>query len=172
MHIVCPGLSPIVLQNLPDPDTLYPVCQLYMMQHEPSKPILYDWEVKLFLLEHIRFQSMLRLKDPKAVFLKIAEKQIVPHPRGVHLATIYTKSPLEHAWLYVGNTETRKMRPLWTSFDGIDFQDIYKRCLKLSLESASGAFSDMTRNLGQDKKDLIEELYNISTSNGERVKNP
>ena len=69
MHIVCPGLSPIVLQNLPDPDALYPVCQLYMMQHEHSKPILYNWEVKLFLLEHIRFQSMLRLKDPKDVFL-------------------------------------------------------------------------------------------------------
>ena len=167
MHIVCPGLSPIVLQNLPDPDTLYPVCQLYMMQHEPSKPILYDWEVKLFLLEHIRFQWMLHLKDPKAVFSKIAEKKIVPHPRGAHLATIYTKSPLEHAWLYVGNTDTRKMRPLWTSFDGIDFQGIYKRCLELGPEPA---FIEMTKNLGKEKQDLIEKFYNISTSNGKRVK--
>jgi len=137
-----------------------------MMQHESDEPILYDWEVRLFILEHFRFQSILKLPDPRAVFSKIAELQVVPDSRGVHLASLYTTGPLEQAWLYVGNTDTRKMRPLWTSFDGIDFQGIYKK----SWELGPDALPEMTRNLGRDKRDLMEELFNLCTSNGKRVK--
>lgn len=55
-YMISPELDPQSLRNLADPSFIFPVCQLFMTQHDWKEPVLYDWEVQLFLLEHLRFQ--------------------------------------------------------------------------------------------------------------------
>ena len=44
-HIVSPHLNPEDLKNLDDPGLIFPVCQLFVIQHEWDQPILFAWEV-------------------------------------------------------------------------------------------------------------------------------
>ena len=121
--MISPGLDFKLLQSLPDPKFIYPVCQLYIMQHEWQAPILFKWEVELFLLEHLRFQDM-----TENDFKEISRQSIQPNPRGVQLATLYTFGKIDLASKMVGKiVPIAQLMPLYTNFDGMDFQKMYNR---------------------------------------------
>ena len=154
-YMICPELDPDVLEFLPDPIFIYPVCQLYIMQHEWKSPVLYKWEVELFLLEHLLFQ---KLTDRE--FLEISQQQITPDPRGVQLATLYTRGRVDLAATLTGKiVPLIWLLPLYSSFDGIHFQKMYKWC-KLS-RSISASSEEMKK---------ISFYFNLVTNNGTCVK--
>ena len=121
--MISPELDFKLLQSLPDPRFIYPVCQLYIMQHEWQVPVLFSWEVQLFLLQHLRFQEMTE-KDFKA----ISRQSIQPNPRGIQLATLYTQGKVDLASKMAGKiVPIAHLLPLYTNFDGLAFQQMYSR---------------------------------------------
>ena len=55
--IVHPLADRLLFQEIKGED-MYMVCQLFLMQHEPTQPILAEFEVKAFILMHLRLKSM------------------------------------------------------------------------------------------------------------------
>ena len=154
-YLISPELDPEVLQFLPDPCFIYPVCQLYIMQHEWQTPILFKWEVELFLLEHLRFQ---KLTDSQ--FLEISKQRIIPDPRGVQLATLYTRGRVDLASKLAGKiVPITRVLPLYSSFDGIHFQKMYKRYKLYQTIDAS-----------RDEVKEISFYFNLITNNGTSVR--
>ena len=155
--MVSPQLDPFALRMLKDPSFIFPVCQLFIMQHELEEPVLYDWEVKVFLLEHLRFQS---LTDND--FLEISKERIVPNPRGVQLATLYTSAKFDFASKIVGKiVPIANLMPLNCSLDGIHFQKLYLDCKRINSVDLEATI---------EEKDLIRPYFDIVTSNGIKVK--
>ena len=154
-YIISPELDSQILQNLPDPSFIYPVCQLYIMQHEWQTPVLFKWEVELFLLEHLRFQ---KLTDSE--FQDISQQEIIPDPRGVQLATLYTRGRVDLASKLTGKiVPIIRVLPLYSSFDGIHFQKMYKR---YKLDQTIGASSEEVKE--------ISFYFNLITNNGTFVR--
>ena len=121
--MISPDMDFKLLQSLPDPGFIYPVCQLYIMQHEWQAPVLFKWEVELFLLEHLRFQDL-----TKHDFEEISRHSIQPSARGVQLATLYTQGKVDLASKLAGKiVPIAQLLPLYTNFDGMDFQKMYSR---------------------------------------------
>ena len=146
-----------MLQNLPDPSFIYPVCQLYIMQHEWKIPVLFKWEVELFLLEHLRFQKL-----TNSEFQEISQQEIIPDPRGVQLATIYTRGLVELASKLAGKiVRASLLMPLYCSFDGIHFQTQYNHSKSIQAVEAS---SEEMKN--------IHFYFDLVTEKGKVIKTP
>ena len=122
-----------------------------------KQPVLYDWEVQVFLLQHLRFQGM-----TDGDFEKISRQKIVPDPRGVHLATLYSRSMLEFASKNLGDLlDVVLLMPLYSSFDGIHFQELYNRCK---------AQCSIEQEANPEELNFISPYFELVTSNGKRVK--
>ena len=77
-YIINPEADPELFKAVPKEDLIM-VCKLYHMQNERRIPLLYEYEVKAFILTHLKV-------DQKEDFdLKI----FVPEPRTTQLTTIY-----------------------------------------------------------------------------------
>ena len=153
--LISPELDPEVLQNLPDPSFIYPVCQLYIIQNEWKTPVLSKQEVELFLLEHLRFQN---LTDKE--FFEISQQKITPSPRGVQLATIYARGQVGLASKLIGNiVPASLLMPVYCSFDGIHFQTMYNRYKKDGFIQASS-----------EEMDSIGFYFDLITKNGSAVR--
>ena len=155
-YIISPKLNTNVLQNLADPSFIYPVCQLFLMQQAWKTPLLYKWEVELFLLQHLRFKN---LSDND--LQEISRPKIVPAARGVHLAAIYTQGKVDLASkLSGGIVQMKYLMPLYSSFDGIHFQKLYLACKEdCSVESEASL----------DELILIRHYFDIITSDGTKI---
>ena len=155
--MISPELDPEVLQFLPDPSFIYPVCQLYIIQNEWKTPVLSKQEVQLFLLEHLRFQKLTEKE-----FLEISQQKITPSPRGVQLATIYTRGQvgLGLASKLIGNiVPACLLMPVYCSFDGIHFQAMYNRYKEDGFVKASS-----------EEMDSIGFYFDLVTKNGSAVR--
>ena len=127
------------------------------MQNNWECPLLYKWEVQLFLLQHLRFKNL-----TDADFEEISRQNVVPNPRGVELAAIYVHGRLDLASKLVGGiVELKYLLLLYSSFDGIHFQNLYLACKDFcSIESVASP----------DELVSIQKYFNLSTLNGSLVK--
>ena len=74
--VVHPLADGLLFQDL-RPEDLYMVCQLFFMQHEPTQPILAEFEVKAFILMHLRLKSM----QSESEQISSLHLDFVPRPR-------------------------------------------------------------------------------------------
>ena len=154
-YIISPELDSKILQNLPDPSFIYPVCQLYIMQHEWKAPVLFKWEVDLFLLEHLRFK---KLTDSE--FQEISQQEIIPDPRGVQLAAVYTRGLVDLASKLAGKiVPASLLMPLYCSFDGIHFQTQYNHSKSIQAVQASS-----------EEMEIIHFYFDLVTEQGKVIK--
>ena len=111
----------------------------------------------MFLLEHVRFQRLTQ-ED----LARISQEKVIPDPRGVHLATLYTRSLIDTASVVVGNiVATDKLISLLSSFDGIHFQQMYKRCKRRKSVDREATYNELS---------TIRPYFDIITSGGKNVK--
>lgn len=148
-YIVSPSLDPDDLKTL-DQNFLYLVCQLRMLQDDWRAPVLFDWEVRVFLLHHLRLheEELPQFRLPKA--------------RGIHLATLYTSGFLPHAAsltprIFNGQEKFFPMK----NFNGILFQSLYSECSESQSVVSVATIDEM---------ELMEKYFNIITSSGARVR--
>ena len=126
-----------------------------MMQNEWKSPVLYEWEVKLFLLEHLQFQNL-----TNSEFQKNLGQDIIPDPRGVQLATIYTRGKVDLASKLAGEIVPASLSmPVYCSFDGIHFQTMYNRYKSVQAVEASS-----------EELKIIHFYFNLVTKNGSAVR--
>ena len=125
------------------------------MQNEWKSPVLYKWEVKLFLLEHLRFQNL-----TDSDFQTNLEQEIIPDPRGVQLATIYTRGKVDLASKLAGEiVPASLLMPLYCSFDGIHFQTRYNRFKSIQAVEANS-----------EELKIIHFYFDLVTKNGSAVR--
>eukprot|EP00092_Neocalanus_flemingeri_P003391 GFUD01003632.1.p1 GENE.GFUD01003632.1~~GFUD01003632.1.p1 ORF type:complete len:609 (+),score=165.52 GFUD01003632.1:55-1881(+) len=118
-----PSLDPDKLLTL-EPGKVLLVSTLFYIQHEPSQPVLEEWEAKLFILQHI----LLNRRTCKEVCQSVKSAPI-PTARGAGLATLFTKTVVPHINYVVGSPCTLSMMLNHKNFDGKLFQSLYNRAL-------------------------------------------
>lgn len=154
-HVVHPRLDPLLLESL-KPEDIFMVCQLYIMQHEWTEgAILADWEVKAFILMHLRLKCMTMATLESIVI------DFVPKPRPVQLATIYTRSISGFISNIVGEVIKRRHFLTCNNFEGIVFQTLYKEFKDLG---------DYQVEMPSNEKSDLDAFYNIVTNNGIQVR--
>jgi len=95
-------------------------------------------------------------------FLQVSGRNFVPDPRGVHLAILYTRSRLDFASRLAGNVVSgQKLMALYTSIDGVHFQDLYLRCKQAGSIKEEASLEEMNS---------IRPYFDLVTSNGTKVK--
>ena len=152
-YIVDPKADSLFFHDVKDED-LYLICQLFIMQHSQRKPILTEFEVKAFILMHLRLKSM---SDQELETMKM---DFVPRPRPVQLATIYTRSILHTVSDCVGNVTARRNFCVATKFEGTLFHSIYK-------EQSKGI---MSKVLTTSEAIDLNVFYQAVTSKGTKVR--
>ena len=130
-----------------------PLPHFHFASNDPQQ----KFQVEAFLLEHLRFQ---KLTDSD--FFKISQEKIVPDPRGVHLATFYTRALINAASILVGHVaNVVTLIPLFSSFDGIHFQQIYNRCKSRKSVDQEASAEELA---------ILRPYFDIVTSGGRDVK--
>ncbi len=141
------------------------LCQLYVMQHPdtdspedtfPNEPVLYDWEVKIFIIQHL----VLLNKEPEDLSgLKVEYLR----PRAVSLAALYTSCPLYLAFIVSGYPVEAKDFLLVNTFNGKLFQSLYySKMAGLSIDT-------IVRTQGLDKN-MVQTIFDVVTTQGRFVK--
>lgn len=119
---VDPRLDPSLLVDLA-PSEVYMLVNLYKIQNERDKPVLEEWEVRLFILQFYSLQTfsagdITRLPG------------VLPTPRGVHLANLYSRSYVPHINGAVGKPFPLDQSLMHHQLDGKLFQTLYNRALE------------------------------------------
>jgi len=116
--VIDPRLNHEKLQALkPEEVGLFVI--LYKMQHEREKPVLLDWEVKVFILVF----CLLQILDAEHLYSQL---EFVPTPRGTQLVTLFARDIVLKVSRAVGDPIQSPASLLphnWT--DGVLFQQVY-----------------------------------------------
>jgi len=154
---VDPRLDPSLLVDLA-PSEICLLANLYKIQNERDKPVLEEWEVRLFILQFYCLQ------DYSAEDL-FHLPRVLPTPRGVHLTTLYTRSYIPHINNAVGKPFPMEQTLMHHQLDGKLFQTLYNRALE-SVEWKAGEMDQLihefvSNHFGRitETKDKINKIF-------------
>ena len=97
---------------------------------------------------------------------------VVPDPRGVCVATLYTRGGIYFANKVAGEVVDRKHLLNLNNFDGQIFQWLYSKAkVNGSVECLlQYLLSEESLGISQDIFQEMEQIYNFVTSNGQNIK--
>jgi hypothetical protein len=149
---VHPNLDPDTIEIM-KPEQVFLVTCLFLLQNELANPMLFTWEVKAFIVHHLR----LKKKD-------VTNFSQLPKARPVQLATIFTRISLfiSLASSIVGDVIPRKNFLTYNNFEGALFQMVYDK-----FEKAQDSLDDL---IDADETEEVNQMFNVVTSNGKYVK--
>lgn len=116
---VDPRLDPQLLTDL-TPGEICLLTNLYKMQWERESPVLEDWEVRVFILQFYCLEEWTG-RDRRGL------TRVLPNPRGLHLATLYTRSFMPNIVDAVGRPFSLGHTLLNDQLDGKLFQNVYNQ---------------------------------------------
>ncbi len=159
-HVVSPRMELASLRRFPS-ELTYVAAQLFYMQHEAEAgPVLFPWEVRVFVLARLALPSK-----------SVAELSAIPIPptapdhRGVQLATLFLRTPLQTAAkMVLLPTAGREDLLLVRNYDGKLFQWLY-----LEAKREDKTLTEMAEREGVDAE-LMERLVSFATSGGKSVR--
>jgi len=157
-YIISPLLNSEVLQRFEN--KMFLICQLFIFQHEDEVvgPLLYGWEIRVLIILHFLMKRITESRN-QMDFISL------PDPRGVCVATLYTRSMIYLVNLVVGEVVEKKYLLNLNNFDGQLFQWLYIKAK--SNESIECLF----QYLLSDERHEMEKIYLFVTSNGRNIRN-
>ena len=146
-HIINPYVDPKTFQAIPKEDLVL-VCKLYYLQNEGKIPYLYDYEVKAFILTH------LKAKQKDEYKLEI----FLPEPRATQLVTTFLfKLMGKFVNATVGYVVPKKDMHVHKNFDGQMFHNFVKN------------FKNGTQEVKEIDQAKFDRYFDIITFQGEKV---
>ena len=145
-YIINPKADPELFKNVAK-DDLIMVAKLYHMQNERQIPLLYEYEVKAFILTHLKVNQ----KDDYDL------KIFVPEPRATQLTTIYKFRILNLINATVGYVVPKLDFHFHKNFDGQLFHNFLRN------------FRNGTQIVRDSDLELFNHYFDLITFHGQKV---